>query len=556
MKRFLLVYAVGLSLIMFGCRNTAPSATITPTAVALLATQNPTATPVPPTVDTANTPFPTLTATTTSTSTVTRTPRPATPRPTLTPTPGPSLPLPPPPSGSIIFLWDPNRYRDLGLIDTVNNLYVALPGETAIEWQVETLLESLNGKPSIALSPDQMRLAVTIVEDSNGSGSIETLGPSTDSANLFFYDLKTSDLVRLTDNYLDSWTISWVPDSSAIAYARFERLFSVNTNNLSINTLIDQLPDKVTRILWSPQGNSLAIELQDGSLFLYLPESGELLSPENVPPGNSSTILWSPNGEWLASSIIYSLGLFVVNTRTNEAVTLVNAEFSSLSSWSPDSQYLAYSQIERNDLINLYDTSVYLWDSKTQESHLILPKMQTKSHALWTPDGKQLVIGHLANEGQTLDLSLIDIDTGQTVTLWQSAFVDQNSSVYPISWSPDGTQLVMGYLADEGQTLTLSLIDINTGQLTTLWQSSFFADPSSTVQPIGWSPDGQWLLFFAQEAGKTGLSEIFNAGVYTVHRSGGEPILILNTANEQTQTFHPYGFYWLSQELLVLPSNE
>ena len=444
---------------------------------------------------------------------------------------------------------------DFGLVETVNNLYMASPGETANEWQVDTLLDELHGIPFITLSSDQAKIALAIYEDSNGNGSIDTLGPNVDSRNLFLYELSTGNFTRLTNDF---FTIipNWMPNSDSVSFVRSDQVYSVDINNLSITALVNPLPANISRTQWSPNGDSLAIELNDGSLLLYKGETGELLFLDNVPPGFSSTIYWSPNGEWLTSSIIYSLGLFVVSTSTQEALILVNTEYFSRSLWSPDSQYLVYSQIERNSLENIHDIFVYLWDSKTQESHPILPDTQIKSNALWTPDGTQLVIGHLANEGQTLDLSLIEIDTGQIVTLWQSAFVDQNSSVHPIGWSPDGTQLVMSDLANEGQTLTLSLIDINTQQLTTLWQSNFFADLSSTVELIGWSPDSQWLLFFAQEAGKTGLSEIFNAGVYIVHRNGGEPILILNTANEQTKTFDPYGFYWLSEELFVPLNNE
>lgn len=499
MKRILLLCAASFSLGLFGCSSIEPTPTTISTIVAQT-TPNPIATPVLPTITKITTLIPTST-TATGTPTATRTLRPPTPQPTATPTPG-SSPTLPPPSGSIIFLWDPNRYTDLGLVDTVNNLYVALPGETAVEWQVETLLESLHGKPSIALSPDQMRLAVTIVEDSNGSGSIDT---RTDSANLFVYDLGTSDLTRLTDDY-QIGKPHWIPNTDSVSFARFGQVFSIDVNNLTIETLIAQLPDGVDHLSWSPDGALLAIELQTGLLLLYDVTADELLYLDDITLGKSWVTLWSPNSEWVLSNGTSSTGLIVVNVATQEVLKLVDAGHLLSATWSPDSQYLAYSQSQRNDVTDIYNTSILLWNTETQSSRQIITEIQASGLVLM--------------------------------------------------WSPDGTQLVMEHFADEGQTLIFSLIDINTGQLTTLWQSSFFADSSSSVYPISWSPDGQWLLFFAQEAGKTGLSEIFNAGVYIVHRSGGEPILLLNTANEQTQTFHPYGFYWLSQELFVPSNNE
>lgn len=440
MKRFLLLCAVTLSLNLFGCSQENSPPTTTPTTVAQ-ATPNPTATPALPTVTKTTTLFPTLTETATGTPTITRTPRPPTPQPTATPTPGPSPTLLPPPSGSIIFLWDPMNSPPSNN-GPRNNLFMASPGETAAEWRVDTLLEGLYGWPA-AVSSDGTKLALTIFEDSDGSGSIETVGPSTDSANLFVYDLITDDLIRLTENYLDPWTVNWAPDSSTIAYARFERLFSVNVNSLTINTLIDQLPDKVARTSWSPDGTFLAIELQMGTLLLYNVITGEITYLDNVPAGNSETVQWSPNSEWLLSSIwSVSKGLFVVNVLSQETLTVVDADYFSLFAWSPDNQYLAYGQGTRNDITRVFDSSILLWNTDTRTSQLLIPEIQTKSQVIWTPDGTQLVIGHLTNEDQTLALSLIDINTGQMTTLWQSSSIDPNSFVNPIGWSPDGQWLL------------------------------------------------------------------------------------------------------------------
>ena len=426
---------------------------------------------------TAVSPIPIIAATETGVGTAVSTPtRPATatatPLSTATKTAVPTSTIPatttatplPPPEGQIIFLWDSKSPSSYGS-EPKQSLYRAEPGKSPSEWHIQPILNDLYGLPVTALSPDQSKLALMVLEDRMNDGDVShgSFQRGGDAPNLYIYSLTDGSFERITDDYPNSYYLEWTPDSQEITFPDDLKVFSYNVTTEIRQLLSDNYPDKVAQAAWSPVGNPLAVKLYSGPLYFFNQETGEnVQAPDELANSPHGTIAWSPDGTWLASNIRIGAGLFVINPETLESIDLVTTEFASSFVWSPDGKRLAYAQTEfsGNTVVN---SPIHLWNVTTRESQIIQEFKKTTG-LLWSPDSETLAVGALDHD--SAELTLIESNT-------------KNS-----------------YILLEEQT-----------------EASFV--------PLTWSPDGTWLLFFKKQAENTGL--------YVIHRDGGEPYLLLNT---------------------------
>lgn len=470
-------------LLTVSCATAQPTPTAQPTAshtdappTTLAQTTN---TPPPATHTTTPPPTPTTTltippthtgtATHTATPTTTKTPIPTK---TATVTLPPTLPTLPPPTGSIYFLWDPTQLPLSGQGDPVQNLYLATLGGIPDNWQIEPILDKLYGWPITALSPDRTKLALTILEDRNGDGSISNIGydMGLDWPNIFFYSLTDDSLQRVTDEDPEVYTLNWLSDNQTLFYQNDKTIFSFNTADFSKTQFAGPFVDGITQFAWSPDDSLLAVELRSSILYFLRKDTGDVIEPGGLPTGYDSFIGWSPNSQWLASTISRNAGLFVVNPNSSEIVNLVSSDYSSQFVWSPDGQLLAFTQ-------NVLRTSssLQLWDSNSQ-----------------------------------------------TITLLTEAV-----STSKMVWSSDSSSFAVGYVKEK--TGGIWVIDVLTNAVRELAQF----DNAIKIAPLSWSPNGQWLLFFHEQES--------SAGLYLIHREGGEIYLLQETTN----TYEPYNIFWL-----------
>jgi hypothetical protein len=127
----------------------------------------------------------------------------------------------------------------------------------------------------------------------------------------------------------------------------------------------------------------------------------------------------------------------------------------------------------------------------------------------WSPDGKWIASGLRRKDG-TGQLALIDALDGtvrvlKSVTEWSST--SNNRSLF---FSPDGKYLAYG----DGQQSFVIAVDASREAVL------FQHDSQNTV--MGWSPDGQFVLFSSDRSGAVGLWAI---GVKD-GRPSGEPVLV------------------------------
>lgn len=186
MKHNLLAITFGTVITLIACTSVQSPQLPTPTHLTsvqpIMATTQ--LTPAP-TIQTTQTPVP-----------PTATFVPQTPIPTNTPLQTETATSEPFTQGSILFLWDqatpPVADGSVEFEPTVN-LYLAKPGTAPDEWQIEPLLIQLRAITPVYLSPDNKKLALLILEDTNNDGAYFT----SDIYQIYVYSLSDGSLVQI-----------------------------------------------------------------------------------------------------------------------------------------------------------------------------------------------------------------------------------------------------------------------------------------------------------------------------------------------------------------------
>jgi eukaryotic-like serine/threonine-protein kinase len=141
--------------------------------------------------------------------------------------------------------------------------------------------------------------------------------------------------------------------------------------------------------------------------------------------------------------------------------------------FSLDGQWLAYTAYPEGTL----------WRSRADGSdrlQLTRPPLHADD-AHWSPDGKRLVFFGWDFVGQTNSSYLVSADGGLPALVP----MPHDQGLVANSWSPDGGTLAL-WQRPEGRAITIQLLDLKTGRLSTVPGSEGLLDPH-------WSPDGRYL---------------------------------------------------------------
>lgn len=410
---------------------------------------------------------PAVTPTATAVSQVTVPPETAVSSPTLEPTPTPTLP--PPPTGQIYFLWDPvTMAEQYGVLGPFQNLYLASPGESADDWQIETLLERLAGGPSLIPSPDKTTFAINPLEDTNGDGHIstESQNRSIDWPNIHLYSLFENSLERVTTDY-PQWLITVLEGNQVVAYYHDKGLVVLSRSGVVNRQLATPFSESTYWLAPSPDRQKIAINFFSSKLYLVDTQSGETIQVENDIGGLGVESTWSSDNQLLAISQYLFGHFFLVDAETGEVQSIPELGTIRYPTWSPDGQQIAMVQE--------------------------------------IPEGSNLLLFHLLDRTSTLLLSM-------------------PTQMKELIWSPDGSYIAFTHRQDN--SITLSVVNLITSQPQELWH----LPNAERLHIQSWSPEGQWLLVTAGEMHIADKAEEW-AGLYLVHIETGEVIQIIDTTS-------------------------
>jgi WD40 repeat protein/transcriptional regulator with XRE-family HTH domain len=355
----------------------------------------------------------------------------------------------------------------------------------------------------IAFSPDG-RLLV-----SGGRNCTLRLWSVEDGQSIHLFDSYTHDIYGLAisadgqslfsaghDNTVRSWhlqsgqslkilrgytggihALSLSPDGQILASSRQDetiQLWQVQLNDNLVPLRPDKtLPSKTrwlsssSNLCFSPNGQTLASNRQDGAIALWHIQTGHL-DQWSAHSASIWTVLFSPDGQVLASSSDdRSIRLWDVQTRHCLQVLHGHENGVLGIAFDPSGQRLASSG---------YDNTIRLWDVQTGECLSIL---QDHTGAVFTvafdPSGQQLASGNVDQM-----IQLWDVQTGACLRTLQG----HTGAVWTLAISPDGQTLASG-----SDDQTIRLWDLHTGHCLHI-----LSEHSGWVRSVIFSSNGQILF--------------------------------------------------------------
>jgi tricorn protease len=195
---------------------------------------------------------------------------------------------------------------------------------------------------------------------------------------------------------------------------------------------------------WSPDGKSVAyFSDASGEYKLYIAEQAGLTPPKVIDLGPDPSFFYSPRWSPDSKHITYydkHLHLWYVDVDAGKPIKIdtdIRSRFGGSFdvSWSPDSQWIAYTRDLENQLF-----AVFLYSLKTHTSTQITDGMSNASHPAFDPGGKTLYFLASTNNGPSdagIDLSSLDRAT--------------SSSAYVVVLAKDGASPIPPQSDDENK---------------------------------------------------------------------------------------------------------
>ena len=196
---------------------------------------------------------------------------------------------------------------------------------------------------------------------------------------------------------------------------------------------------------------------QPATLINYTRE-GEEISVQKLTEGSSPS--WSPDGNQIA---FQADGIWIMDLLTKRKNRLTHR--GSNPNWAPVGNKIAYVH-----------NGIWIWDIN-QEAHKLLNPFG--DHPCWFPDGNTLAFNHQG-------IWRIDIDGAEKRKIFN------NGNGLPLSFSPDGSSLLIERWEPDRLFFHLGIFDISSGEFRYLvdgTKGSFAPDGYSVV----YSLKGLWV---------------------------------------------------------------
>lgn len=275
--------------------------------------------------------------------------------------------------------------------------------------------------------------------------------------------------------------------------------------------------DLITKIAWSPDGQTLLSGSYDRTIRLWNTDSGEEIETYTPYSGLIKTLSWAPDSKMIALGFMTD-AIQLLQSKSWRFMGKLTGHSGWVTSitWSPDGHKVAST---------CSDEIVRIWNT----NNLALVKKLTR-HATWvfstawSPDGKMLSSG--ASDG---DIHLWNTETWDQYCIFEG----HTGSVTSLAWLPDSKTL-----ASASADNTIRIWDIAKKEC-----SKILFDHTNAIPSISFSSDGRILASISMD----GTTRLWRSDNWQ----------LVETLNEPTQgrlcsgmTFHP------NRPLLAIAAEE
>jgi tricorn protease len=226
-------------------------------------------------------------------------------------------------------------------------------------------------------------------------------------------------LAKVPAKAVDNTAIS--PSGARVVVEALGEIFTVpgekgNTRNLTNTPAVAERDPA-----WSPDGKSIAyFSDASGEYALHIRDQEGLRAPKVIDLGPEPSFFYSPHWSPDSKHIAYAdkhLRIWYVDVSGGKPVKIdaaLRGGFGNRTelSWSPDSQWIAYSRDLQSQM-----RAIFLYSLATHTSHQVTDGMSNAEHPVFDPSGKYLYFTASTNNGPSdagIDLSSLDHATNSS----------------------------------------------------------------------------------------------------------------------------------------------
>ena len=273
--------------------------------------------------------------------------------------------------------------------------------------------------------------------------------------------------------------IVWSPEGKSLAVSAGEKIHILDSNDLE-DRLEIEMDSWAPGLAYAPDGHSLAAANREGVLRIWDAASGELIQTIQAHQKSASGVAYSPDGSLLATAGYDAMARLWALPSGEKRGEMIGGSFAVPAiAFTPDGASLA---VVNGNIIRLRDVG-------SQRFVRTIAAENPLFTISFSPDGRTLASGDVANTVQLWDMAN---EVSPAVEIRQSVYTriaqegpvsGPKALVWQVTFSPDGTLLA----AASGDGM-IRIWDVESGSL-----AATLAGHSKAAASLAFSPDGRWL---------------------------------------------------------------